>query len=141
MVTITNFKQVETKEGKVFIAIELMGDAKLVQSETTGKFYLSAHRTKVPTSFSPKICQTLLGQKLPGTIEKVSCEPYEYANPDTGEILTLDYTYVYSPEERNVQTIQSMQSSYSNIQQQPLMYQQNQMPLGQFNLSRVIGEA
>lgn len=140
MVTITNFKQVETKEGKVFCVIELIGNAKLVQSETTGKFYLSAYKTKVPTSFPPEVCQMLLGQKLPGTIEKVPCETYEYANPETGEILTLDYTYVYSPEERNVQAIQSMQSSYPNVQQ-PFIHQQNQMPLGQFNLSGVIGEA
>jgi len=136
-VTIVGFKQCESREGKPFVAIELQGELRLVQSETTGNFYLTANKCRVSTSFPVEVCQTLIGQKLTGTVEKVSCEPYEYTNRETGEIMTLDYTYVYSPKEK----LQQTQSAFPPVLQQPFMHQQNQSPLGEFNLSGVIGQA
>lgn len=136
MVTIVGFKQCESKDGKQFVALEIQGELRLVQSETTGKFYLTANKTSISTSFPLQVCQTLLGKQLPGNVDKVECEPYEYVNKETGEVLTLFHTYVYSPEEKAMQS-HSMQPSYI---QEPFI-QQNQSPLGQFSLSGVIGAA
>ncbi len=136
MVTIVGFKQCESKDGKQFLALEIQGELKLVQSETTGKFYLTANKTSISTSFPLQVCQTLLGKQLPGNVDKVECEPYEYVNKETGEVLTLFHNYVYSPEEKAIQSY-PVQSSYT---QQPFI-QQNQASLGQFSLSGVIGAA
>lgn len=136
MVTIVGFKQCESKDGKQFVALEIQGELRLVQSETTGKFYLTANKTSISTSFPLQVCQTLLGKQLPGNVDKVECEPYEYVNKETGEVMTLLHTYVYSPEEKAMQSL-SMQPSYI---QEPFI-QQNQASLGQFSLSGVIGAA
>jgi hypothetical protein len=45
---------------------------------------------------------SLLGQELPGRVEKVECEPYEYAIPQTGEIVLLTHRYEYVEEEQPV---------------------------------------
>lgn len=136
MVTIVGFKQCESKDGKQFVALEIQGELRLVQSETTGKFYLTANKTSISTSFPLQVCQTLLGKQLPGNVDKVECEPYEYVNKETGEVMTLLHTYVYSLEEKAMQSL-SMQPSYI---QEPFI-QQNQASLGQFSLSGVIGAA
>ena len=39
MVTISNFHEVEKKDGTTFIALELTGSAELIQSQNTGKWY------------------------------------------------------------------------------------------------------
>ena len=36
---------------------------------------------------------------MPGKIEKVEVEPYEYAIPETGELITLSHRYEYLSEE------------------------------------------
>ncbi len=136
MVTIVGFKQCESKDGKQFVALEIQGELRLVQSETTGKFYLTANKTSISTSFPLQVCQTLLGKQLPGNVDKVECEPYEYVNKETGEVLTFFHTYVYSPEEQAVQSMQSVQA----YTPQPFI-QQNQSSLGEFSLSNVIGAA
>jgi len=136
MVTIIGFQQCESKEGNSFVAIELQGELRLVQSETTGNFYLTANKCRVSTSFPVEICQSLIGQKLPGTVKRVLCEPYEYVNKETGEVFTLDYTYVYSPEEHSQQT----QSMFPSFEQEPLIQQNNQIPM-EFSLSGAVGQA
>ncbi|MBD8349288.1 hypothetical protein [Dysgonomonas sp. HGC4] len=136
MVTIVGFKQCESKDGKQFVALEIQGELRLIQSETTGKFYLTANKTSISTSFPLQVCQTLLGKQLPGNVDKVECEPYEYVNKETGEVLTLFHTYVYSSEKKAILN-HSMQPSYI---QEPFI-QQNQASLGQFSLSGVIGAA
>jgi hypothetical protein len=34
---------------------------------------------------------------MPGTIERVECDPYNYTVPETGEVVTLAHTYEYVP--------------------------------------------
>ena len=126
MVTIVSAKEQHSLEGKVFVSLEVQGDVKIVESQN-GKFYLTANKTRIPTSFPIGVCQALIGKQLPGTVEKVSCEPYEYVNKDSGETVILDYTYTYSPEEES----NSKQSNpmFPNYEQAPFMHT-NQIPLG-----------
>ncbi len=44
------------------------------------------------------MCKQLIGTKLPGKIEKVPCEEYEFAIPGTEEVVKLNHAYKYSAE-------------------------------------------
>jgi hypothetical protein len=100
MVTITNFFIREGKDNKPFVALEISGEIELVQSEQTGRFYATAKRCSIPSTFSEEVAKTLIGKRLPGRIEKVEAAPYEFVVKETGEVLTLSHTYVYVPEEK-----------------------------------------
>lgn len=102
MVTIINYKEVQTEDGRQFVSIELQGEPKLEISATTGNFYLTANKTRVSTALPIEACKMLIGQKLPGTVDKIQVDPYPYVNKETGEAFTLDYAYVYRPEEQSM---------------------------------------
>lgn len=137
MVTIVGFQQCESREGKPFVAIELQSEPKLLQSENTGNFYLTANKCRVSTAFPVEVCQMLIGQKLKGTIEKVPCEPYQYVNKETGEITTLDYTYVYCPEEQN----QNNNSMFPAFEQEQEFQQHPTMQYSNMDLTKIIASA
>lgn len=96
MVTIIKTKIVQNSEGKEFVAAKLLGDAELVQSMNSGRFYLTAKQCYVSTTFTLEIANALIGTKLPGTIERVACEPYAYTT-ESGEEITLSHRYTYVP--------------------------------------------
>jgi len=39
---------------------------------------------------------------MPGNVVKQECNPYEYVNKDSGELMMLNYSYVYTPEEATI---------------------------------------
>lgn len=98
MVTITGYEPRE-KDGKIFFAITLQGEARMALSKETGNFYLTADRLSVTTALSEVMCQMLVGKQLPGSLQKVECEPYQYTNKETGKVLTLTSKTQYSPKE------------------------------------------
>lgn len=106
MVTITNYFVRETKEGKAFIALELQGELEMIQSTETGNFYATAKRCTISSTFSEDVAKNLLGKQLPGRIERIQTEPYEYTIKATGEVITLVYRYVYYPEEKQQMTLE-----------------------------------
>lgn len=120
MVTIVVIKEVETQDGKQFTSIELQGEPQLLQSATTGNYYLTANKTRVTTMMPIEVCRMMIGKQLPGTVDKVQVEPYQHINKDTGEVRTLDYAYVYQPEEQKKPEFTLMDFN------QPMM---NSMPL------------
>lgn len=97
-VKIIDYKHRITDAGKAFFALTLQGGIEIVQS-ITGKQYITIRKASLPTTFDETICQSLIGQDLPGTIHKVECEPYEYTTPDTGEVIMLNHRYEYVPED------------------------------------------
>jgi hypothetical protein len=92
-------KLAQNKEGKDFISLQLQGGIEAMQSQQTGKMYLTARTAWIPSTFDESTAQSLIGSALPGTINRVACEPYEYTIKDTGEVITLGYTYEYVPIE------------------------------------------
>lgn len=40
----------------------------------------------------------MIGEKISGSVQKKSCEAYDFINKETGEILHLDYRWAYVPE-------------------------------------------
>ena len=93
MVTITGYTKRQNAEGKEFFTLNLMGGVELVKSSKTGNFYATAWKSSITSTFNEDVCKSLIGTKLPGTVQKIECEPYEYALPSTGEIVMLTHKY------------------------------------------------
>lgn len=98
MVKVTNYESRNSQDGKQFFVLILQGDLELVQSSETGKMYATVKKATVPCTFDELTCQALIGKELAGSIDKVECEPYEYTNPQTGELLYLTHRYEYIAE-------------------------------------------
>lgn len=98
MVKVTNFESRNSQDGKQFFVLILQGDLEFVQSTETGKMYATVKKASVPCTFDELTCQALIGKELAGSIDKVECEPYEYTNPQTGEVLYLNHRYEYVAE-------------------------------------------
>lgn len=97
-VKIIDYKQRVSESGKLFYSLTLQGGVEIVQS-SSGKQYVTIRKTSMATTFDELTCQALVGQELPGSIQKVMCTPYEYTVQDTGEVITLNYRYEYFREE------------------------------------------
>lgn len=95
MVTIINFKERETDDGKTFFVLEAQGGIEMIQSKATGNFYATAKKAFIPTTFDENTCKALIGTQVQGEISKVECEPYEYVNKESGEVIMLSHRYVY----------------------------------------------
>lgn len=100
MVTITNYHLRESKDGKQFIALEIQGDIEMVQSQQTGRFYATARKCSITSTFDEQMAKSLVGKTMRGNIIRKSCDPYDYTVPESGEIITLSYSYDYTPEEQ-----------------------------------------
>ena len=105
MVTITGYVLRQNKEGKSFVALELSGDIEMIQSSSSGRFYMTSKRCSIPSTFTEETAKLLIGKTLPGRIDRVQTEPYEYTVKETGEVITLVHTYAYVPEERSHHSI------------------------------------
>ena len=105
MVTISAFHEVERKDGTMFISLELTGQAELIQSQNTGKWYATVRKCRIPSTFDANIAQTMIGQRLPGEIVRVICEPYEFLNKRTGEVMKLQHSYAYTQDNKQENAI------------------------------------
>ena len=101
MVRIINYKERVREDGESFFVLELQGGIQMVKSQQTNKFYVTAKKATIPSTFDEVTCKALIGTELPGTVEKVECDPYEYTIKDTGEVIQLDYRYEYSEEKKS----------------------------------------
>lgn len=97
MVTVVNFDKRINEEQKEFFTLTLEGDVELAQSSKTGNFYATARKTTITSTFNEATCKRLIGKTLPGTIQKLECDPYEYVDKETGEVIELSHKYVYNP--------------------------------------------
>ena len=103
MVTIIDFKQRVNQKGKEYGVLVLQGSIETVKSKKTNRPYLTARKTAVPTTFDEVFAKNLIGQTLPGQIERQECEPYTFINPETGEKMKLEHTYVYNENPANIE--------------------------------------
>jgi len=98
MVTICDYALRTNKEGKDFYALILQGGISMVQSKQTGNYYVTAKKCSIGSTFDEATCKASIGEKLPGSIQKQTCDPYDYVAKETGEILQLTHRWVYLPE-------------------------------------------
>ena len=98
MVRVTDYKLRQSQEGKEFYAIILQGGIEIVKS-AAGSSYLKTNTVSMPTTFDEKTCIVLLDSQLPGSIQKVFTEPYEYTIQETGEVILLSHRFEYCEEQ------------------------------------------
>lgn len=98
MVRIVNYQKRQTETGKEFFVLEIQGGVEMVKSQETGRFYVTARKALISSTFDEMTCQALIGTELPGSVEKVECTPYEYTIRDTGEVITLRHRFEYVEE-------------------------------------------
>lgn len=100
MVRIINYIKRTTEEGKDFFVLELQGGIEMVKSQESGKFYITARKASISSTFDEATCIAIIGTELPGRIEKTACESYEYTVKETGEVVTLSHRFEYVEEEK-----------------------------------------
>ena len=98
MVKVISFEKRTAFDGRKFNVLILQGGIDMIKSKRTGKSYLTAHKVSMACTMDEETAKEQIGSKLPGTIQKIECEPYEFIIPQSGEKVMLDYTFKYSPE-------------------------------------------
>lgn len=103
MVRIVDFAERKNSEGETFYALILQGGLEMVMSQETGRYYATAKKASITSTFDVDTCRSLIGQELSGSIQKVKCDPYEYVNPETGEIVKMNHRWAYCKEGETVE--------------------------------------
>jgi len=98
MVTITGLEKRKSADKKEFNVLNLQGSIEVAISKATGKPYLTARKTSIPCTFDDVMAKGLIGQTLPGEIERVEVDEYEFTIPGTKKKLKLNHSYQYSAE-------------------------------------------
>ena len=106
MVKVVGFKALENSEGEEFFGLVLQGGIEMVQSEDTGRFYATAKKCTVASTFDANTCDGLVGEKIPGDIKKITCEPYDYSIAQTGEVISLSHKWQFVPETGQKEPVQ-----------------------------------
>ena len=102
MVSVKNYLVRLRKDGTEFVVLELVGGLEMIKSNTTEKFYATMRKCSVPSTFDEETAKLVVGSQLPGQIVKVECEPYEFLNKRSSELMMLNYTYAYQASENEV---------------------------------------
>lgn len=100
MVTISSYETRQGTDGEFFVLI-LQGEVEFVSSQKTGLPYAMVPKCSMPATFDEATCKSMVGKQIPGSIQKIECEPYDYINPRTKEVIELTYNYAYSPVENS----------------------------------------
>ena len=103
MVTVKEFCVRTNGLGEQFIALILQGDLVMVQSKRSGKFYATAKSCSITSTYTEEAAALLVGRNIPGSIIKQECDAFDYTIPETGEVIELSHSWVYSPEEVSAQ--------------------------------------
>jgi hypothetical protein len=98
MVTIVDYAARTRSDGSVFFVLILQGGIELVKSKQTDRFYATVKKASIPSTFDETTCKASIGQQFPGSIQKQSCDPYNFTVQETGEMLELSYRWTYLPD-------------------------------------------
>ena len=129
MVRIINYKEREKEDGTSFFLLELQGGIQMVKSQESGRFYATAKRAFISSTFDELTCEALIGSEMPGKIIKEECEPYDYLIKETGEEITLSHRWVYAPEESSSsEDVQKKTKSTENIHANVEKFSKNGVP-------------
>jgi hypothetical protein len=102
MVTVTAFEQRKNAQGESFNVLILHGGLEIATSKNTGKMYATVRKVSIPCTFDEATAKQMLGIQLQGEIQRVECDSYEYASKQTGEVITLNHSFVYNPNPSNL---------------------------------------
>jgi len=105
MVIITKLEKRKNVKGEEFNVLTLQGNVEVVISKATGRPYLTARKTSIPVSFDETLAEKMIGSELPGTIERIETEEYEFTIPGTKQKLKLSHRWQYNQEPANVEEV------------------------------------
>jgi hypothetical protein len=105
MVTIVGLEKRKAADGKEFNVMSLQGSVVVAISKATGKPYLTARKSSIPCTFDEILAKSLIGQSLPGEIERVEVDEYEFVVPGTKKKIKLNHSYRYSAEPASVDEV------------------------------------
>ena len=98
-VHIVDYKERINSDGEPFYSLILEADLTMVQSSETGRYYATARRASITSTFNEETCKRMIGRSMSGSIQKVEdVDPYEYTVPESGEVITLSHRWEYKPE-------------------------------------------
>lgn len=98
MVTIVKVeKKTNLKTKEPYSVLVVQGTAEVLKSKATGRSYVSAKKATIPCALDDNQAQALIGQTLPGSIERTECKEFEVKLP-SGKKLKISHTFQYSPE-------------------------------------------
>lgn len=118
MVTIVNIEKRQSKTGKEFMALILQGGVEMVRSAETGQFYATVKRCSVPSTLDEETAMQMIGTKFDGSIQKMTCEPYEYVVPETGEIIELAHRWSFVPtDDKNERLSQMSVPDFKSVEE------------------------
>ena len=96
MVQVLEVVERTSSTGNTFRVVIVGSDAQVVFSKD-GKPRVDAVKAGIPSNLPTEALKALIGNKLPGKIEKQECEPYTFIS-NNGEEITLDYRWQYVAE-------------------------------------------
>jgi hypothetical protein len=105
MVTIIDVAKAKGRDGEPLISFVVMGSIEPIVSQTNGRVYMSAKKTRVPCTFGYDVAKSMIGQTLPGIVKRIECEPYSVTFPGSSKKVTLKHTFVYDPTLLSVETV------------------------------------
>ena len=111
MVTIIDFNTRVNSEGKEYGVLVIQGAIETVRSQTTNRPYFTAKKTAVPTTFDEAFGKNLIGQTLPGQIEKQECEPYVF-QMDVAKAVNASGVYVIESATGSGKTEAALYAAY-----------------------------
>ena len=78
MVKIVDYVKRTNRDGKEFNALIPQSGIELVKSRETQRWYATAKRASITSTFNDSECQNLIGTEIPGSVQRVETEPYEF---------------------------------------------------------------
>jgi len=97
MVTVTGYRMVQSEDGESYLRLILSGELAMVRSEATGRFYATTRQASIAATFDEESAKQMIGTELPGTIERVDVEPYEFTLED-GQKIQISQRWIYVEE-------------------------------------------
>jgi len=98
MVQVVDFALRKASDGREFYVLIIQGGLSFVQSRTTGNYYATVKRCSIPSTFDEATAKSMVGEKVAGSVQKKACDAYAFTNKQTGEIIEMNYRWVYVPE-------------------------------------------
>ena len=99
MVQIIGFEKKKNEKTKEYFSVLILsGEPEVMISKSSGRPYVSARKTTIPCALEENQALALLGKELPGSIERVSCTPFE-VKLATGKKVRISTAYQFLPAE------------------------------------------
>ena len=105
MVQIVDYKERTNADGEKFYALILQGGLDMVKSQDTANYYATSRAASVTSTFDEETYKGLIGQEIPGSVQRIPCEPFEFTVEETGEVLTLEHRWSYLKEGDTIEEI------------------------------------